>query len=423
MKNLVFASIWLTLVIAPGACFSLHAQEPDANGLKPLATLLEIEKVYPVRLGLSHPGVSLDLAGTQLLVTLPLLPTASIFDVDSGSEEIVRVDNRLLYAWIDSETGAVFMQKLVRDYNDESLISGKYLEENTELHYFRSLDDFRRGDAEWVSTEFNIRLFSIRYIPSFGIFVCSFSDSSKSVADKVAILDQSGRKVGGFDLPGDMFAVDTKDGVFEVFFRRPVRSKGRKREGELCSAPIRSDLGGVGKLTPMYPIGSGFPMGWNGRFMSDTRFFRLRGLKEGDISKFFYEVYPRPGYWSFEDLHPIRDKLDEALAPVTLDMLIGHTKRHAFHEKDGFQLRLHSLNQLEAFEDPYAYEFASILSITRQILFFNRQGEGGLFSPPMYGHFDGVINEERKIVVFSSTTPWLDRERPAKLTVKVVKLE
>ena len=424
----------LSMLICSTICCALlsscvaSAQGVNAAALKELSLVLEFEEA-----GSPYGAVSLDLPGERLLIAKRHDPRVLIIDVESAAEEIVQIDNRLLSAWTDPETGAVYMVKLGRELPlDVKSVNLDLEKDKIELHYFPSLDNFRRGVPKWVNSNFTMSFRDVRYISSFRVFVCT--EKSSRASDRVIILNESGSRINTFDLPGDMVAVDRRGDSLELFVRRQVRLRGAVKTGELCSILVRSDFGKIGRVNPMYPIqgrphitpiGLPFYMG-NLRSAMGTRFYRFRGLQEGEVSKFFHDVFPSPGYWSYEDLQPVRKRLDQHLAPLTLDMVIEWSRKLAGGQPVGFS-RLFNLNQLEAFEDRDAFEVVWNIplgpangNVRNSML--NRAGDGFILPA---GTFigDAVINEDRNIFVAYTHVPIAYGKQGYKLVVKVLSLE
>lgn len=457
-----FLSLIAALAVIGWPCGTGHGQGPLGADAK---WTVAFENWRPLRnpsIGQGHFGAWLDLPGERLLVTVSHDERVSIFDLESGDEEKRIRDQRSRRTWIDPETGGVFDYKLpdhTRIVSDAEFLrasqSGKYslqqpgvlvdrdglqagaadavvctsdglrglpeelYQDRMELHYFPSLDSYPTEKPAWVFPKAPPQLALVRYIATHDVFVCCGSLSGR--ANQVVILDRYGHEIGTFEVPGTMLAVDScgEEDLLLFVGKPPTRSSGN-RPGVLCSLPVLPDYSGVGREIPLYPM-----YGLEARKQTfchsiGTRHYRLRGLKPGDLCKFFDQVYRRTDYPFFEDLWPLRSTLDRGLAPASVGLLIQTAKQRAVG-KLTTPMRLAGLNQLEAWEDRRAYEIVDLKTAPGigQVL-LSRSGEGML--PDLDGFFisDGLLHPTRQVLLAHKVT---QEHGEYRLGVKVFRLQ
>lgn len=424
----------LLLFATTGLCHRACAQEADLRHGASLVPIFEHAiSVSHADAVWVHRSASLDRAGEQLLVMAPFAQQISLFDIDTGKEEILASDGRASSAWFDCVTGAVFMLKLpanielvtnsdfeklkqtstnyelngtnmlvevVREGDAEKKLFEKQIvmprhghrlaevlnQRIMELHHYSDLEAFCEGRVKWVHGGMPLQNGIVQYLASHDVFVI-LSGRNRNNGTAV-VLDRYGQELGAFECPGWPIVVDSDGDSLIVYSQH--RSKGMaglNLEVNILSYPVRSDYSGLGRADQVCSVRGGFLSDWT----PGTRRYRLRGFEEGEMRRFF-QVVSKPDYQNFSDLMSAQRKIDASLQPYSLVKLLRSTA--LFGRRGG------GLNELAAVESNTAFAIFNVVPRSGAIfdLMLNRNGDVFKLDSG-YGFLDGVMNEERFVVL------------------------
>lgn len=286
------------------------------NTLKPRVVFERDLKIPPLGAGatLLTPAVPsgiLTRLGTELLLNDPANSQIIVVDTKNFTETKIPLDFRAIDLQTDAETDMLFLEILAP--SDELWISDQVC--------YEKLVALKNQQPRWKFGSLSLYQ-QIRWLKEHQRFIV-FSQH-----ETVVLLDQNGVKLAEQKIEGFILGVDETEEGFNIFVL--VRN-------QLELIPLDADFK-VGKFRKLANVNRNILGGG----LDISRNFRLRGLKSGEVTKYFLSIATQPGYLNLNALLPNGDyysrlsfanKLSaaESLQPEIIVGLRNHQGQHTGH--------------------------------------------------------------------------------------------
>ena len=291
--------------------------------------------------------------GDELLINDPLNSQFIVVDVKTLAETSVQLESPAIDLKIDPESDMLYVETRNPREADDGVSSQTC---------YGNLAKLRSQTPQWQS-ETRLPIWQqIRWLPQHQKFVIV----SRGTNAPVVLLDENGVNIGEQKVKGYVLAVDEVEEGFNIFFL--VQDHGATRL-------VLTQLDHKWKeIKTRKPEVFDRPQNPGGAVSDFPQSFRLRGLKSGEVTKYFLNVASQPGYLDMRGRLPIGN----------------------------LPSRFYYANKLSAAESASQPEIIVGLSAPRRhfadgFILFDRQGN--FYYDPDQWLTDAIFDDERKLIV------------------------
>jgi hypothetical protein len=286
---------------------------PFANG----QGLVEIDPLFRVRTLCSEVRRHLVVGGSRLLYDR--IPTSRLtfdgryavichpaisiclYQTADLTESWIKQEPRCVAAWSDTQREGVFVL-----LGDQEFDPGKVsrIEPSYETWYFSSLESLQKWEPKWKYASGKHRDSNFQWLESVKLWAVYYHKSNTAFnLHVVQMMDDNGLIVGTFEIPGRIIGMELgKSDALEIYYATSDKGdiEWRVRVGMVHADKQR--LASNRELYRMRVPGLAKTVGWSwGSSIFDTRRFRFRGLKSGDVRKFALESLASPNFFTHQD--------------------------------------------------------------------------------------------------------------------------
>lgn len=303
---------------------------------------------------------TLTRSGSDLLLNDPLNSQIIVVDTKTLAESTIPLELPAIDVKIDSETDMLFVETLNQIESDDSLSSQTCYE---------SLARLRNREPQWMFGRSEIWQ-QIRWLKDHQRFII-FSPGTDQL---MVLLDNNGVKVGEQKIHGQVLGVDEDEGGFSIFHL--VNHRGTN---QLMLSQFDNEWK-VGRSQKLPVVDR--PQNPGVSTLGISQSFRLRGLKSGEVTKYFLNIATQQGYLEMRGRLPIANLTS----------------------------RFYYANKLSAAESTSQPEIIVGLSADRRHFadgFFLFDRQSNFYYDPDQWLTDAIFDDERKLIVTvgSSTKP------------------
>lgn len=320
MRQFSFHMVWLSSLLVALAQISSLAQEFQ-GGFKPRVVYerevehapKEIHKDYRNSYFTKSNRGILTRLGTELLVNDPANQQIIVVDTKSLEESCVQTAFPATEVQTDTQTDMLFLNTFKNDDGAEA----------TQTCY-ENLNAFRNEQPMWSFHKHGLfHKQQIRWLGEHQRFILY----SLHGGHLVFLLDPNGVKLAEHDFkdPIKIVGVDEVKEGFNIFYL--IKSRVARK---FAMAQLDGDF--KVRKTQTWPLVDR-PQNLGVSSLGISRSFRLRGLKSGEVTKYFLEDSPQPGYLDANGRLPVANfkskwfayanKLSAADSPLQPEILVG----------------------------------------------------------------------------------------------------
>lgn len=347
--------------------------------------------------GGSIPGgiyCSLSKDGKLALINDPMEQKLFMVDTSNFNSEELRLKKPVFSAWFDSESEWVYSCTYKKQTGD---FSNDRVQPNLTLRCFSNFEDFKRDQVLWESDNLGS---TVWWIPGRREGVRLFQSSTSKLCT-AWIVDRDGKERSRHEIKGHVVGVDGDEReITALHVVGPLSRRVLQKtvlSSNVDSAPGHTSIG-------PFPNAGGHQL--NGNWYSiihGSRFFRLRGLQQGDVTYYFSKLAINPNYYSYADLSSSGLDLSSLLTRTHLNKL---------------SYRWANLNRSAAAMNPSSFEVVNPFSPEETHFSFLANHEREFIPLPCGRIDDAVFSQDRSILIGCSS-----KGSPTKETISILTLE
>jgi hypothetical protein len=225
----------------------------------------------------------------------------SVVRTDDMSETIISKDLRCLAAWVDTQRNGFFVV-MADEEADVSKPTHRNKELKMETWYFENLDDLIAWKPKWKLPGFACES-SFQWLESVKLWAIYQYKVVSRREHFVYLADETGKIVGKFEVQGRVFGMEVgENGRLEIYYATSTKGdvEWRVRRGV-----VHSDQQRLESHREIYrmdvPSHKGTYLWGFNRGIFDSRLFRFRGLKDGDVRTFAVEILRETSFFTHQD--------------------------------------------------------------------------------------------------------------------------
>ena len=355
---------YLFLMFATFALVPMHcAAQELPNTLKPRVVF---ERDLDSRIPNARTLGTLSRLGTELILNDATNKRLVIVDTSSFEETKVPLEFHAFDVKTDAITDMVFLEVVTPSEQT-----------NNRIVCFKNLEALKNQQMHW-SADCVSWYQHVRWLPERKRFLIFASEPNQIVT----VLDQDGNKLTEQKIKGPIYGVDESEEGFNIFHL--VSDRGIN---QLALTELDADF--KIQKTRKLPIIDRPQSLRSGAWLGVSRSYRLRGLKSGEVTRYYTTIACQPGYFDMRGKLPITD----------------------------LHSRLSYANKLSAAESPQQPEI--ILGLgkgSNGFVLFDQQSN--FFYEPMQNLNDAIFDEQRKLIA-----TWQSSVKPGYNTVRLISFE
>ncbi|MEZ6133563.1 MAG: hypothetical protein R3C53_01505 [Pirellulaceae bacterium] len=221
------------------------------------------------------------------------------YQLSDTKRRVVNAPIRVLTAWVDSQTGGVFV---LAYSNERAHLKPVPPAEPVDLRYFESLEQLLKWEISWTQNKLTLRQGGIHWVPGADVFALFHyrhelfkNKRNKEQITDITLLTRAGQVLSQHSVPGSLIGVDQGEWGPEAFV---VRTQGSVHLGvaDLDTAEPQVETIADLPYLPLQDAMTHYPIMF-GRWNAGTRFIRLGRLEPGDVRQFATESIRDPGFF------------------------------------------------------------------------------------------------------------------------------